>query len=188
MGILEFFRTLRLKSDLQAGRHSAVEELFHRYADGLFHYALTVAGDSDVAEDVVQQLFTDLVAKPESLQTVYNLKGYLYQATRNRCLNAKKRSRREEPDELFEVESPELAPEERLSLEFALNSLSQDQREVVILKIYQGLTFGEIGRALEIPPNTAASRYRYALQHMREELQPQGHAVPTERTSHGFGR
>ena len=53
-GILEFFRTLRLKSVLQAGRANAVEDLFHRFADGLFHYALTVAGDSDLAEDMVQ--------------------------------------------------------------------------------------------------------------------------------------
>lgn len=172
MRILEFFRALRLKSDLQAGRETAVETLFHRYADGLFHYALAVAGDSDMAEDVVQQLFTDLVARPENLAKVYNLKSYLYQATRNRCLNAKKRSRREEPEELFESECPELGPAEKLSVQQALSSLSPEQREVVLLKLYHGLTFSEIGQSLEISPNTAASRYRYALQHLREELQP----------------
>jgi RNA polymerase sigma-70 factor (ECF subfamily) len=171
MGILEFFRNLRLKSDLHSGRQSAMEALFREYADGIFHYALTITHNSSLAEDVVQQLFSDIISRPELLQNVFNIKSYLYQATRNRSLNALKRSQREEGEALFQTESPGLAPEERLALELALQALEPEQREVVILKIHHGLTFGEIGTALEISANTAASRYRYALKHLREHLQ-----------------
>jgi len=51
--------------------------------------------------------------------------------------------------------------------------LPHDQREVLVLKIWNELTFSEIGDALGISQNTAASRYRYALAHLKKSLQPQ---------------
>lgn len=60
--------------------------------------------------------------------------------------------------------------EERL--EQALRGLPEDQREVISLKVWGEMTFEEIGRTLSIPPNTAASRYRYALAALRKRLSP----------------
>jgi RNA polymerase sigma-70 factor (ECF subfamily) len=54
----------------------------------------------------------------------------------------------------------------------ALRRLPQAQREVLVLKIWGGLTFEEISETLEVSANTAASRYRYALDHLRESLAP----------------
>ncbi len=53
----------------------------------------------------------------------------------------------------------------------ALTRLPREQRQVVVMKIWGGLTFEEIGASLDIPPNTAASRYRYALDALRSSLQ-----------------
>jgi RNA polymerase sigma-70 factor (ECF subfamily) len=50
--------------------------------------------------------------------------------------------------------------------------LPDEQREVLVLKIWNDLTFAEIGSVLEISQNTAASRYRYALGALRKTLQP----------------
>lgn len=55
-------------------------------------------------------------------------------------------------------------------IESALHQLPGDQREVVVLKIWAGLTFAQVGQALGISPNTAASRYRYALNRLHLEL------------------
>lgn len=55
-------------------------------------------------------------------------------------------------------------------LESAVRDLSATLREVLILKVWGGLTFREIGAALDISPNTAASRYRYALEEMKKKL------------------
>ena len=52
----------------------------------------------------------------------------------------------------------------------ALHQLPGDQREVVVMKVWGGLTFAQIGQALGISPNTAASRYRYALSRLHAEL------------------
>jgi RNA polymerase sigma-70 factor (ECF subfamily) len=65
--------------------------------------------------------------------------------------------------------APEIEDRERARLvQDALNCLPGEQREVVTLKIWGGLTFAEIGETLEIPANTAASRYRYALEELRK--------------------
>ncbi|MEI8197916.1 MAG: sigma-70 family RNA polymerase sigma factor, partial [Phycisphaerae bacterium] len=60
--------------------------------------------------------------------------------------------------------------EEQGRLENALRRLPPEQREVIQLKFYEQLTFAQIADILGIPPNTAASRYRYALAHLRELL------------------
>jgi len=65
--------------------------------------------------------------------------------------------------------APEIEDRERARLlQDALNRLPVAQREVVTLKIWGGLTFAEIAEALDIPANTAASRYRYALEELRK--------------------
>jgi RNA polymerase sigma-70 factor (ECF subfamily) len=60
--------------------------------------------------------------------------------------------------------------ERRRAIEAAIKRLPDEQREVLVLKIWGELTFGEIALQLGIPPNTAASRYRYALTALRHEL------------------
>ena len=60
--------------------------------------------------------------------------------------------------------------ERQASVEAALGQLPGDQREVVVMKIWGGLTFAQIAEALGVPLNTAASRYRYALQRLEAEL------------------
>ena len=60
--------------------------------------------------------------------------------------------------------------ERRAAIEGALHRIPEDQREVLVLKIWGELTFEQIGRELGLSPNTAASRYRYALAALRQEL------------------
>ncbi|HXC99497.1 MAG TPA: sigma-70 family RNA polymerase sigma factor, partial [Verrucomicrobiae bacterium] len=54
----------------------------------------------------------------------------------------------------------------------ALGELPADQRAVLHLKLWEGLTFEQIAEALDISPNTAASRYRYGLDKLRDRLRP----------------
>ncbi len=60
----------------------------------------------------------------------------------------------------------------RDSLENSLALLPADQRLVVQLKLWEALTFSEIGEVLAISPNTASSRYRYGLSKLQESLEP----------------
>ena len=58
------------------------------------------------------------------------------------------------------------------SLSRAMAELPPEQRAVVHLKLWENLTFEQIAEALDIPPNTAASRYRYGLDKLRARLRP----------------
>jgi RNA polymerase sigma-70 factor (ECF subfamily) len=60
--------------------------------------------------------------------------------------------------------------ERRAAIETALHELPAEQSTVLVMKIWGGLTFAQIAAALEIPTNTATSRYRYALAKLREAL------------------
>jgi RNA polymerase sigma-70 factor (ECF subfamily) len=59
---------------------------------------------------------------------------------------------------------------ERLAIEAALRDLPVDQREVIVLKVYEGMTFKEIAELTDVPSDTVASRYRYALSKLRSVL------------------
>jgi RNA polymerase sigma-70 factor (ECF subfamily) len=72
--------------------------------------------------------------------------------------------------ELSAFEPPLERAERQDAIEAALNQLPGDQREVVVMKIWGGLTFAQIAEALGVPLNTAASRYRYALTRLELEL------------------
>jgi RNA polymerase sigma-70 factor (ECF subfamily) len=60
--------------------------------------------------------------------------------------------------------------ERRAAVEAALARLPEPQREVLVLKVWAGLSFPQIGQALGVSPDTAASRYRYGLAKLREQL------------------
>jgi RNA polymerase sigma-70 factor (ECF subfamily) len=83
----------------------------------------------------------------------------------------RERERRVGNDILLETRAPETADEdERVALSRAIAALSPEQREVVHLKVFEDLTFPEVAAVLDISPNTAASRYRYALIHLRKAM------------------
>jgi RNA polymerase sigma factor (sigma-70 family) len=60
--------------------------------------------------------------------------------------------------------------ERRAAIDAALHKLPENQREVLVMKIWGGLSFPQIAEVLRISANTAASRYRYALAKLREQL------------------
>src|SRR5690349_13563598 len=127
------------------------------------------------AEDVVQEAF---VRFWRSRSGVDEPAAYLFacvkrcaldwQRSRRRRTAREERAARPEAESLF-VASAEQS-ERQAAVETALRDLPQEQAEVVVLRIWGGLTFPQIAAALELPVNTAASRYRYALAKLREAL------------------
>ena len=95
---------------------------------------------------------------------------YLFACVRNSILNDFKIRQREVA---LDSAAPWFGPPDRdytaeLQLLQGLAALTDDQREVTVLHIWAELTFQQIGEVLRISPNTAASRYRYALAKLRE--------------------
>jgi RNA polymerase sigma-70 factor (ECF subfamily) len=133
-----------------------------------------VSAKSD-AEDVVQEVF---IRFWRARQRVADPVAFLFACVRNCALDwQRERSRqvrreesaaRPEQETLFAGAIEQ--DERRLAIEAALRRLPEEQREVLVMKIWGGLSFRQVGEALGISANTAASRYRYALAKLREQL------------------
>ncbi|MHC4713272.1 MAG: RNA polymerase sigma factor [Planctomycetota bacterium] len=155
---------------LAEGRLSALSEIYDILAAGLYGYLRGMLGAAEDAEDALQEVFAKLAEHRRKLVRVEYPRAYVFAVARNealRLIKFKKRVTFEDNEHMlfapaapFPGERRALAPEEAQA---AMVTLPPLQREVVILKIYEGFTFDEIGRLTGVSPNTAASRYRYGL-------------------------
>jgi RNA polymerase sigma-70 factor (ECF subfamily) len=147
-----------------------VGRLYDSHGAALYRYAAVLLADGAAGEDAVQQVFAALVRRPVRMEDEHR---YLRRAVRNACYSMLRR-RRGDPAAgrplLEPVAQNGVSPDERLALERALRALPPDQREVVHLHVYEGLTFREVADTLDASINTVAARYRYALARLREHL------------------
>ena len=150
-----------------------VARLYDLYAAELYRYAVIVLTDRALAEDAVQQVFSKLLSS-NAVRAIELPDHYLRRAVRNECYTLL--ARRASPNSgepgrpLIEPVASAVDHDERIAIECALRALPVDQREVLTLKVYEGLTFREIAELTETPLNTVASRYRYAIDKMRAAL------------------
>jgi RNA polymerase sigma-70 factor, ECF subfamily len=145
--------------------------LYQAKAAGLILYGRALGLSHGEAEDVLQETFIALMQKPEPPREPEH---YCLRSFRNRALNYKRSLWRRMTRELesrrwFEKSSPE-DPAERAAMR-CLEQLPAEQREAVVLKIWNRHTFEEIGTLLDVPPNTVAGRYRYGLQKIKNQLE-----------------
>lgn len=137
----------------------------------------------------MQEVFLRALAQSQRWFGLRNPAGYLYRAARNEALSRlRKRSVRErlapEVERTAAIVEPAgsnlEAGEEAARVNAALMALPVEQREAIVLKLYQDRTFREIARITGVSQNTAASRYRYALAKLKEILEKE------EAMTHGY--
>jgi len=165
-----------LRAALAQNDPAAVELMWNRYADDLFAYLLVFLCSRHDAEDVLQTVFVKIAQKRYRLAKALNLDAYVYKIARNEASSFISRRKRERKvDDLDESwlnlpeghkETNELAEQ----IQAALVRLPEQQREVIVMKIYRQKTFLEISRFLGLSQNTVASRYRYGMEKLRTLL------------------
>jgi RNA polymerase sigma-70 factor (ECF subfamily) len=157
----------------------ALEQLYDAHAQALYAFALDLSRNEADAADILQEIFCRIAAKPSLMRGVRDERAFLLRMVYTRVVDASRRKavrrRHAENEQNHPVFSETEDPDEnefRERLERALNELPAEQRAVVHLKLWQGLTFEKIAEMLAIPANTAASRYRYGLDKLRALLRP----------------
>jgi RNA polymerase sigma-70 factor (ECF subfamily) len=150
-----------------------VRDLYGQHGPALLAYGTSLLGERAAAEDVLHQVFLKLLGMEKLPE---DARPYLFKAVRNRCLNAMRGGRRltslnEDADGAEWLVKPAGMVEAGLDVEKAMRELPPEQREVVVMRIWGRMTLAEVAAVLEIPENTAASRYRYALAKLRGLLQ-----------------
>ncbi|HSJ01712.1 MAG TPA: RNA polymerase sigma factor [Verrucomicrobium sp.] len=157
-----------------------LEQLYDAHASGLFRYLVSVVKREADARDLLQELFSK-VAREYRPDTIQQEKAWIYRVAHHLALDWLRRNQTRQAYELRAVvaASPLFAaaqdPDAQAlarQLEEAMAALPEEQRRVTQLKLWEGLTFEEIAEAQQIPANTAASRYRYALEKLRTLLRP----------------
>ena len=154
---------------------------YDEHAQALFAFLLNLLRDEADTNDVLQDLFCRIARKPESLMGARDERAFLIRLARNQAIDLIRRreTRRKHGETLategFEVFASASDPDEatfRVALANAMSELPVEQREVIHLKLWEDRTFEAIADALEIPLNTAASRYRYGIDKLRDHLRP----------------
>ena len=161
---------------LAAGDPAAFAALYARLGRRMYRVAAAIVGTASDAEDVVHDVFVSLARGRERLRLVEDLDAYVFaslrRATVTRITRARNEKRRLEHLALTVPTTSEPGePEEGDEIAAALAGLPAEQREVVSLKLEGELTFAQIAVVLGIRPNTAASRYRYAIEKLRKWIE-----------------
>jgi RNA polymerase sigma-70 factor (ECF subfamily) len=167
------------------GSKKAYEALVRHYMTDAFLIARGFVGDPDDARDLSQDAFVKAYQARDSFDANRPFYPWLYRILKNHCLNFLKRSARkttslyyeDNPDrERFTSASPtplqHLEREERKEIvRVAIENLSDDHREIILLKNFRGYSYAEIAETLDIPIGTVMSRLFYARKALKELIE-----------------
>jgi RNA polymerase sigma factor (sigma-70 family) len=167
------------------------EVVDHEYA-GLRRFIRRRVADSAEAEDILQDVFYELIETYRLMKPVEQVGAWLFRVARNRIVDVFRRKRREasrvapvsssEAEDWLQLDdvlpSSDGGPEASYfrmvlaeEMDDALDELPEEQREVLIANELMGYTFQEIAERTGVGINTLLSRKRYAVQHLRKRLQ-----------------
>jgi RNA polymerase sigma-70 factor, ECF subfamily len=158
-----------------------LERLYDEHAQALFAFLMNLTRDVEDTREVMQEVFIKLARQPGILDGARDQRAFLLRLAHNTAIDLmRRRGTRAKYQERFGLEEMSLFavssdPDEaafRAELAAAMAELPVEQRAVVHLKLSEGLTFEQIAATLDLKPNTAASRYRYGLDKLRERLRP----------------
>ena len=171
-------------------------QLIGRYERPLYRFLLRISGDAHLAEDLFQETFLRLHRARADFRSGMPLKPYLYRIALNAFRDA--RSAQHRPNASLDAPTPGTAAEPangpatlhdrvpsgtgepsaaaeqgelHAQVRRAVESLPQAEREVVLLRVFEGLSFSEIATVTGVPLPTAKSRMLYALRRLRPVLE-----------------
>lgn len=143
---------------------------FVRHRAALTTYALALTGNEADAEDLIQDVLVRMIRERREPE---HARAYVMRCMRNRLIDLHRsragRQRTTDGVAFLDTDSDDLLERERVErIRAALSSLSDEQREVIVLKTYCEMTLGEIAEILDQPPGTTASHYRRGIERLRD--------------------
>ena len=155
-------------------------QIYDDHGPALYAFLLNFTRSEADACDSLQDVFARLAARPSLLAGVRELRPWLVKMCHRQALDTfRRRDARARTAAAAAEDAPLFAPAENAdadafaaSVAAAMAELPEEQRAVVHLKIWEAMTFAQIAEALGLSANTAASRYRYALDKLGARLRP----------------
>lgn len=164
----------RLLEDMARGSTDALSELYGRTHGAVYALALSVMGNTHDAEELCHDAYLRVWDYAGSYRAKGSPMAWILAITRNLCLMELRKSKRKA--DLTEAEwnaipaEADVSAEERAALQTAMAQLKPDERQIVLLHATSGLKHKEIAKLLDMPLGTVLSKYRRALEKLREKL------------------
>ncbi len=177
----------QLLSMIQQQDRGALEALYDKYGGAVYSLAMRMLSDSGAAQEVAQDTFFNVWRRASSYHSQRGkVTSWLFSIAHHRTIDELRRRRRDQSRVQHGVDLTNKASDgaddpvayataqyERSQLKDALHTLRVEQREVVVLAYFGGLTHSEIAKHLDQPLGTVKTRMRLGLRKMREALGPQ---------------
>lgn len=164
---------------LAKGNNLGFSSLYNRYANSLFNYGMHLCYNRELVKDCIQELFTWLWRKRSELREVDSVKYYLFKSFRNILVKAINKDRKftEEPDENQFLEQSASKEDELIAkdsensqkarITSALGKITKRQREIVVLRFFNEMSYAEISAMMGISTASAHNLLSKALQAMK---------------------
>ena len=162
-----------LVAAVNAGNWPAFDAIYFRHRDWVYRLGWRFCGDAEDAQDVVQEVFVYLAGKFPGLDLRVGMRTLLYPAVKHTAIAIRKKRRRMKAlSENHDPTAPPTALEPaaiKSELAGILRGLTEEHREVLLMRFVDDMTLEEIASALAIPLGTAKSRLHHALRRVRED-------------------
>lgn len=169
---------------LQQGNKRALDYFYDTYVQSLYNYGKKITDHEDLIKDCIQDLFIDLWRNSASLQYPQSLKFYLLKSLRYKIIRQLKKEKRKlqienlfldmtldhVPSYEFDLILKQLTIEKRQQLQKGLKKLSNRQREAVVLKFYEELSYEEIASVMSIHPQSVYNLIHQAIDILKKSL------------------
>jgi RNA polymerase sigma-70 factor (ECF subfamily) len=162
---------------VRRGDAGGAEELFERYAPALLKFADRMLSDREAAEEVTQEVFVKVISRAHQYDGRAAVSSWLFAIAANACRDRRRRDRRaavvpldsvgELPAAGVGVEARLASRERRAAVRKALEGLSEEQREALVLARYHGLPYAEIARVLGISVGAVKTRIFRAVENLK---------------------
>lgn len=159
---------------IAGGDRAALTSLYDRYGSTLFALARHIVGRSDIASELLQDVFLDLWSRPPGYEPqLGTVRAWLILRTRRYALRARPNAPVAGGDQAQRAAAQQQSPldRERRAVRRALQGLSGDQRDVLDLAYFSGLSQGEMARKLAVPVHTIKLRFAAARARLKVCLQ-----------------
>ena len=167
-----------LMLEFQRGSSQAFQMLFEQYRVPLYAFFYRRLGSRERAEDLTQDTFVAVIRSADRYEPLATVRTYLYSIATNLLLGERRRQVRRAgglaPGAETGEELPEHPqdPDDALWVRQALERLEPLEREILMLREYEQLSYGEIAEVLGLPVNTVRSRLFRSREALRSQLQP----------------
>jgi RNA polymerase sigma-70 factor (ECF subfamily) len=168
-----------IKTLAQSNPRSAMEMVIQKWRQNLFYHAMYIVKDGQEAYDIVQEVFIRAMRERRFFNEDFKMKAWLFRVTSNLCFNTVRNRKRRgvlretmirpAPQQANQLEQV-FADEQRSTVLTAMDELSENHREILVLRYYDDLSYAEIAQVLGVKLGTVMSRLSRARQRLSDVM------------------